>query len=151
MNWKVRRSCVCGGKTRRTHNHDVTTFLFQQVPQTDNCPSQHIHSERHTRQQSVLNDQSLLDILSSSNLPYSANSSASSFSVALDLIAEAAISPIHPCSSFSNNRNSNDPTHPDYEFSCKQFYSNSICAYPPPRNPKLLQCKKNTPAEAAFM
>jgi hypothetical protein len=90
----------------------------------------------HARKKSVLDGQFSVDIpssITSNPSPYSASSSTSSFSLALDPIAETVISPYPSTPAIGS------PTIENLTFTpalaMNSTANNSVYAYPPPRNP----------------
>src|SRR5271155_5037225 len=109
------------------------------LARTDSLPLASTHP--HARKPSVLDGQFSLDMLCSTTsvppTPYSPNSSTSSFSLALDPIAETIISP------YSSTPAIGSPTIENLSFrphtppfnTISPATNNSVYAYPPPRNP----------------
>ena len=106
------------------------------LARTDALPLASNHP--HARKKSVLDGQFSLDMLSStpsvpSTLSYSASSSSSSFSLALDPIAEAVISPYPSTPAIGSPTIENLTFTPTLTTNSPAI--NSVYAYPPPRNP----------------
>ena len=106
------------------------------LARTDTLPLASNHP--HARKQSVLDGQFSVDMLSSntsipSTLPYSASSSTSSFSLALDPIAETVISPYPSTPAIGSPTIENLTLTPTLPTNSPAI--NSVYAYPPPRNP----------------
>ncbi|KAF8816608.1 Rgp1-domain-containing protein [Phlegmacium glaucopus] len=123
---------------RDTLHTPTSPLVPSPLARTDSLPLASNHP--HARKQSVLDGQFSLDILSptTSNppAPYSPSSSSSSFSLALDPIAEGALSPYSSTPAIGSPTiehlvlPSHTPT-----LSTSSPANNSVYAYPPPRNP----------------
>jgi len=109
------------------------------LARTDSLPLASNHP--HARKPSVLDGQFSLDMLCSTTsvppTPYSPNSSTSSFSLALDPIAETVISPYSstPAIGSPTIENLSFPPHTPPFNTISPATNNSVYAYPPPRNP----------------
>src|SRR5271155_427832 len=109
------------------------------LARTDSLPLASTHP--HARKPSVLDGQFSLDMLCSTTsvppTPYSPNSSTSSFSLALDPIAETVISPHSstPAIGSPTIENLSFPPHTPTFNMISPATNNSVYTYPPPRNP----------------
>ncbi|KAF8060802.1 Rgp1-domain-containing protein [Lyophyllum atratum] len=115
----------------------------------------------HARKQSILDGQLPLEVISTPTLapPYTPNASTSTFSLALDPIAEGVLSPYPSTPSLVSPT---IETLPHRTFSSLENASNSVYAYPPPRHarqqsqiglgapPKSLRLNGNNPPRSAF-
>ncbi|PPQ84542.1 hypothetical protein CVT25_007612 [Psilocybe cyanescens] len=121
--------------SQRSFNQTPTTpHVSSPLARTDSLPLASNHP--HARKQSILDGQFSLDVLSPTTstppLPYTPSSSTSTFSLALDPIAEATMSP-YPSTPAIGSPTIEPVSFPPHTPTANAPPTNSVYAYPPPR------------------
>ncbi|KAF8168504.1 Rgp1-domain-containing protein [Crassisporium funariophilum] len=127
--------------TQRSFYHDAlhiptTPHIPSPLARTDTLPLAPNHP--HARKQSVLDGQFSLDVLSPTTSvppsPYTPSSSTSTFSLALDPIAGSSLSPYPSTPAIGSPTIEPVSFPPHTPINSSSTNSNSVYAYPPPRN-----------------
>ncbi|KAF9552700.1 Rgp1-domain-containing protein [Agrocybe pediades] len=130
---------VIASSSRTSYNHSTIPQIPSPLTRTASLGLASDHP--HARKQSVLDGQLSLDVLfpttNSSPAPYTPTSSTSTFSLALDPIAEAALSPYPSTPAIglpTIEQVTFTPPHTPTATTPTLSSGNSVYAYPPPRN-----------------